>query len=297
MPLLLARHGEDPWPLAVLREYDDFGITSLDLVRPSSRLWKAPQDYQSSVVSTIDRRLVQEEPTPSSLLRSISANDNWQAQGRRAISRLHAHFVVCEDWQRRLEAKEVATLAHQASLVAQILASPHLARVLIADEVGLGKTVEAGLLVQQLLESQPGLRILYLAPARLVSNVRREFDRLGLHFRQWSSSLNDARLTDSKLIASIHRAVHPDNFQRFLATPSWNVVIVDECHHLSAWGPDGTDPTQSFKLVRELVARVPEDGRIILMSGTPHQGNEERFNNLLGLLRRPNEKLDDIHGR
>ena len=50
----------------------------------------------------------------------------------------------------------------------------------------------------------PGLRVLYLAPARLVSNVGREFKRLSLFFREWKAQDGDAQLeTDSRIIASI----------------------------------------------------------------------------------------------
>ena len=86
--------------------------------------------------------------------------------------------MVCEDPQRRLDAREVNTLAHQVSLVRHVLENSHLRRVLIADEVGLGKTVETGLVIAELLEANPGLRALYLAPARLVRNVWRESDKL-----------------------------------------------------------------------------------------------------------------------
>src|SRR5262249_33511775 len=149
--------------------------------------------------------------------------------------------------------RDVSTLAHQVSLVRHILESePQLSRVLIADEVGLGKTVEVGLLVKEWLERNARLRVLYLAPARLVNNVPWEFDRLGLGFRQWSASPNiDGRLDDSRLIASIHRAVHPKHFEVLLSAPRWDAIIVDECHHLSDWAPGGGDPTRKFKLVRE----------------------------------------------
>ena len=79
-------------------------------------------------------------------------------------------------------------------MVRHILDSePHLNRVLIADEVGLGKTVEVGLLVKEWLGCDARLRVLYLAPARLVNNVRWEFDRLDLGFRQWSASAAGGR--------------------------------------------------------------------------------------------------------
>lgn len=106
-----------------------------------------------------------------------------------------------------MDAREVETLSHQVSLVWHVLQNDSLRRVMIADEVGLGKTVEAGLIIRALLDQRSELRILYLAPARLVNNVLTEFDRLRLPFRRWSAQGADARLTDNMVVASIHRAI------------------------------------------------------------------------------------------
>jgi superfamily II DNA or RNA helicase len=293
---LYAKPGS-PYPSGILREHEEWGLKTIDLVHPPRRFWSDQDGLDVLVEEGVDLRRVQALPSPARLLQALPDNDNWQSHSRRSLARLHAHYLICEDPQRRMDAREVETLSHQVSLVRHILQTESLKRVLIADEVGLGKTVEVGLLLKELLAQRPGLRVLYLAPARLVSNVRREFDRMRLPFRQWTSQEGDARLTDPKLIASIHRAVHGNNFNRLLETPPWDVLIVDECHHLSAWSPDGTDPSEAYRLVRELAARQSQDGRIILMSGTPHQGHETRFENLLRFLREPHEEDGQIAGR
>ncbi len=294
--LLLARDGF-PFPSSLLHEREDWGLRSADIVNPPRRFWGDQNLVIPVVEPGIDGNRLRSLPLPSSLLRSLPAEDNWTAQSRRSIARLQAHFLVCEDPQRRMDARQVETLAHQVSLVRHVLDNEHLRRVLIADEVGLGKTVEVGLLIKEMVEQRPGLRVLYLAPARLVTNVRQELERLGLHFRQWTAVDSDARLTDPKVVASIHRAVHGGNFDRVVKTTPWDILIVDECHHLSAWSPGGGDPTEGFKLVRELIARQPRDGRVIFMSGTPHQGAPTRFENLLGLLWHKDEAQTALAGR
>ena len=179
-----------------------------------------------------------------------------------------------------------------------ILDTPGRHRVLIGDEVGLGKTVVAGLIIQELLAANPGLRVLYLAPARLVSNVGREFKRLALFFREWKATDGDARLeTDSRIIASIHRAVHPNHFDRLLKLRPWDLIIVDECHHLSDWGEGGGDPVMKYRLVRDLVAAQSAESRLLLLSGTPHQAHAARFENLLRLLQTPGESQAATAGR
>lgn len=160
------------------------------------------------------------------------------------------------------------------SVVRHVLDAPALKRVLIADEVGLGKTVEVGLLIQELLASNPRLRVLYLAPARLVRNVRRELARLQLPFRQWTANDRDARLEDQLVVASIHKAVHGANTEQVLNSGPWDIVIVDECHHLTDWEPGGGNPRDNYRLVRDLLAKLDADGRVLFLSGTPHQGHQ-----------------------
>ncbi len=294
-PIVIRESGTAP--ATVLRRYEEFGFPSLDLVNPPRRFW-ADRDAPGPAVETqVNARRVSELPAPSGLLADLPADDNWPAQTRRSLARLWAYYLVCEDPLRRLDARQVNTLAHQVSLVQHVLESDQLRRVLVADEVGLGKTVEAGLLIQHLLDQSPGLRVLYLAPARLVPNVRRELDRLGLHFRQWATSEGDARLTDPLVVASIHRAVHANHFERVLDTAPWDVIVVDECHHLSDWAAGGGDPREKFRLVRDLISRQQPEARVIFLSGTPHQGHASRFENLLGLLRAPGESAEALAGR
>lgn len=285
------------YPSALLREHEEWGLRSFDLVNPPRRFWSDLPSTPPAVELGIDARRVESAPSPAAILGTLSSGDNWTAQSRRSVSRLRAFFLIAEDPQRRLDAREVETLSHQVSLIRHILESDQLRRVLIADEVGLGKTIEAGLLLQELFNQAPGLRVLYLAPAKLVSNVRREFDRLGLSFRQWTAADADARLSDQRIIASIHRAVHGDNLRRVVSTAPWDVLVVDECHHLSAWSPAGGDPRERYRLVRDLIGKQELSARLILLSGTPHQGHNERFENLLSLLLRPGESPAALKGR
>jgi superfamily II DNA or RNA helicase len=286
---------ERPISMALLREIDDFGFKTLELARPPSRFWGGRRQG-GPVRNAVDVAQVAADPTFGDLLASVS--ESTMAQSRRAQAQLFTWFLLAEDPQRRLEVRAVSTLAHQASLVRHVLGEANLKSVLIADEVGLGKTVEAGLIIKELVDATPGLRVLYLAPAGLTRNVRRELDRLGLHFRLWVSGMeNTARLTDQMVLASIHRAVHPAHYDAFVASGPWDVIVVDECHHLSDWQKDGGKPTRKFRLVDELRSRLSMDSRLILMSGTPHQGHPNRFENLLGLLQRGNESRAALAGR
>ncbi|MFN7922968.1 MAG: helicase-related protein [Bryobacteraceae bacterium] len=284
-------------PFSLLRRQEEWGLETLDLVAPPRRFWGDQEALEGLVELGLDARRLRQVRHPSELLASPLGDDNWQAMSRRSVGRLHAYFLALEDPERRLDIRSVETLAHQVSLVRHILENGALKRVLIADEVGLGKTVEAGLILKELLTQRPSLRVLYLTPARLVTNVRREFDRLKLPFRQWTALDSDARLSDPRIVASIHKAVLGSNFERLTQAQGWDVLVIDECHHISAWSPEGTDVRLAYRLVKKLIENQPPDSRIILMSGTPHQGHATRFENLLRLLQAKQESQANLAGR
>jgi superfamily II DNA or RNA helicase len=285
---------------ALLRRVsDDLGLEALDLMPPPVRFWSDGERPPSDVKLNVDARRVTPVASPAEMLAAgPGPGETWSALTRRSLARLSAWFLLAEDPQRRLEAQPIVTLAHQASVVQHIQEDPALLRVLLADEVGLGKTIEAGLLIQGVLAQNPSARVLYLAPARLVRNVRRELDLLGLGFRSWVASVErDATLKDPRVVASIHRASHKGQLREVVASGPWDMIVVDECHHLSAWSPGGGSPVAQYKLVLSLAEGLREDGRLVLMSGTPHQGNATRFQNLLQLLKTKRESEAEIAGR
>lgn len=287
-----------PWPHGLLRRSERYGFIELDLVRPPTRFWADVASPPALEARQQDEHRVQVALSPAELLRRLPQDDTWTAMTRRSLARLRSWFLVAEDPQRRLDVQPVSTLSHQASLVQYVLQEPKLQRVLIADEVGLGKTVEAGLILKELLRRNPGLRVLYLAPARLTANVRRELDRLDLGFRLWvAGDANDSSLRDPRLIASIQRACHNAHFDAFTNVPPWDVIVVDEAHHLSDWSAGGGKPVRKYKLVEQLAKQLRSDGRLILMTGTPHQGHAARFQNLLSLLRHKGESDSALAGR
>jgi hypothetical protein len=110
---------------------------------------------------------------------------------------------------------------------------------------------------------------------------------------------SDARLGEDRLVvASIDKAVHPSNIESFTKSGPWDVIVVDEAHHLSVWELNGrVQRTRRYKLVKALADGLPADGRLILMSGTPHQGNQGHFESILELLQTEGETAADVEGR
>lgn len=236
--------------------------------------------------------------TPLSvLLRQDAPAESWPKEATRALQRLEALWLLLEDRHRLLDTSEVEPLAHQVSLVEHVLSSEDLRHVLIADEVGLGKTIEAGQLLRRFEErADRPLRMLYLTQARLVDNVVEELQRLGVRAQIFGEVTSlDGSLRTAVFVASIHKAVHPRWFDVFAASGPWDVLVVDEAHHLKDYGEGAL---RQMELVRKLSReRLTPAGRLILMTGTPHQGHEGAFRNLLRLLSDNGKDEREARGR
>lgn len=165
-------------------------------------------------------------------------------------------------------------------------------RLLIADDTGLGKTAEAGLILFRLLQRRRADRVLILTRARPEpERWQRELrEKFGLEFDVINSAQDYGRLRRevpahlnvfgdrSRLIMSMHFAAQKhivDDLRRDLR---WDVVIIDEAHHLAERGT-------STKRLTEL-ARVVADRceALLLLTATPHDGKGESFASLLRLL-------------
>jgi hypothetical protein len=132
------------FPHTIVETSNSWGINYYKIASPPPRLWADDSTTPPAIRSEIDPYETKSIPSPAEFFAGISENDNWQAMSRRSLARFHALTLLAEDPQRRFDARPVSTLAHQMSLVRHILDHREMQRVLIADEVGLGKTIEAG---------------------------------------------------------------------------------------------------------------------------------------------------------
>lgn len=153
---------------------------------------------------------------------------------------------------------------HQVDTAARVLADPVM-RYLFADEVGLGKTIEAGIVIRQLLAEDPNARVLVLCPDTLHGQWTSELrERLGLEATPWSPRLTVASHDSVRTIA----AKHPRGLEFY------DLVVIDEAHNLFRHLGAGTGlETQLHRL----------DG-LIALSATPMRGDLETFRRLLALV-------------
>ena len=211
--------------------------------------------------------------------------------------RLAAYWLQAENRQGQLDSLPVLEMRHQTSLVEYLASADAPRQMLIADEVGLGKTVELGLLLARFLAADPKLRVLYVTPGGLVTNVVDEFKAMGVGdvYVYGNASLDErsyppARLGkeqhDAWVVASLHRLGIRDNYLAQMQDTSWDVVIADECHRLRMYGDEDSQNAQKwFRVVEHVIVNhLGEDGRVYFLSGTPHQGNKEVFLNLVAMM-------------
>lgn len=169
----------------------------------------------------------------------------------------------------------VEHLPHQIETVRKVLRRFH-GRVLLADEVGLGKTIEACLLLREYLLRGMARRVLILVPAPLVSQWHEELEsKFDLVFsipgrtdadnlRFWATS---ERVLTSLAYAKVKKRA------ALVAAEPWDLVIVDEAHHCK------NRATLNWQLINSLQRRF-----MFLLSATPVQNNLLELYNLLTLL-------------
>ena len=185
-----------------------------------------------------------------------------------------------------LSSSRVNLLPHQILLVHDLVAMRDR-RLLIADEVGLGKTIETGMLLRELMARGEAERILIITPAGLTRNWRQELeDCFRLHFEILNQDFSDhGSATWEKhhlAIASIDTLKVPRRVQRLLAAPSWDLIAFDESHHLSRTRTGNkTNITQNYKLAESLRGHTRD---LLFLTATPHQGNAYQFWSLIQLL-------------
>lgn len=165
-------------------------------------------------------------------------------------------------------------------------------RLLLADDVGLGKTIEAGILLRELTVRRRANRVLVVCPAGIQKQWRDELrNRFGFSFtildsegvREKRRALDfDANpwSSESRVIASVDYIKRRDGEFQSLSASRWDVVIVDEAHHLAA-NRNEDDITDRHRLARWLSEATDA---LFLLSATPHDGYDESLSSLLELL-------------
>ncbi len=195
-----------------------------------------------------------------------------------------------------LKSIPIAPWPHQVKILRRV-ATSFPKSFLIADEVGLGKTIETGLILRYLLVSQKVKRVLILAPASIQPQWHEELrEKFNLHF--WSYSKGELKNpygekslsgeeniwnSQNLILASSHLVRRSDRTQQLLDAQPWDLVILDEAHHARRKSPQNRKDTPNRLLL--LMQQLKEKSRsLLLLSATPMQIDAIEVFDLLQLL-------------
>lgn len=179
---------------------------------------------------------------------------------------------------RGLVGARIGLVPHQVYIASEV-SRREAPRVLLADEVGLGKTIEAGLVVHRLLLEGRVERALVVVPEHLVHQwyveLRRRF---GLSFRIFDEERcasveaeggENPFLEEQLVLCALPLLVDDERRAAQAVAAGWDILVVDEAHHLG-WTP--REASADYALVERLAAR--SEG-LLLLTGTPAQLGEE----------------------
>lgn len=171
-----------------------------------------------------------------------------------------------------LDMNRIEELPHQIRVAQQALQPPMSGRVILADEVGLGKTIEAGIILKELAVRGLARRILILTPASLVTQW---VDELADKFFEKFSPIEgpDEWAHTTRAIASYDRACQKKHAEQLLRH-RWDLVIIDEAHKCK------NHQTARYKLISAIRRNY-----LLLLTATPIQNNLRELYNLVTLLR------------
>ncbi len=179
-----------------------------------------------------------------------------------------------------LAGARIELIPHQLHIAAEV-GKRYAPRVLLSDEVGLGKTIEAALIIHQQLQTGRSQRVLIVVPDSLVHQWLVEMlRRVNLHFSVYDESRCAASSEDGNnpfddeqlVLCSLDFLVqHPQHHQQALDS-SWDMLVVDEAHHLG-WSEE--QPSAEYTRIEALANTIPS---VLLLTATPDQlGHQSHF--------------------
>ena len=213
---------------------------------------------------------------------------------RLLVESVRIRLAYAYDRQFAVSLSGIRTLPHQIEAVyMKMLPQPRL-RFLLADDPGAGKTIMAGLLIKELKLRQAIERCLILVPAPLTIQWQDELLRFFSEPFQIIHSANDQQQLlnlwerERQVVSSIDYAKQDDVRER-VWQQRWDLIIIDEAHKCSAYTKrasgreDEVERTKRYQLAERLSEQCDN---LLLLTATPHHGDDDRFAHFIRLLDR-----------
>jgi ATP-dependent helicase HepA len=281
-PLTRVRFREGDW----IEKQDGEVLQILQVTENAGLIVYRCEDEQGNAVDLPEGRLsnfLQLNQPAERLLNAQVDRNKWfslRCKTREIANRLQQSAVF------GLAGSRTSLIAHQL-YIAHEVSRRYAPRVLLADEVGLGKTIEAGLILHQQLLLERARRVLIVVPESLVHQWLVEMLR---RFNLMFSIFDSARFDDPEdetgfldesenpfhseqlVLCSLEFLVqHPEN-AAYARAGEWDLLVVDEAHHL-LWSPQAV--SDEYRLVENLAEST---SGLLLLTATPEQlGKESHF--------------------
>lgn len=191
------------------------------------------------------------------LASNVSLSSKYFVTRDNLLGKLYKQIEVCRGY-RSILGSAVRPFRHQINTVIRVLSDP-TPRFILADEVGLGKTIESGLIIRQVLLDNPGAKIVVLVPKSLVGQWKDELS---------TKLLLGEHLQSSKILVTSHGVT--------AQLENCDLLVVDEAHQISERG--------KTEIYENIVKTLPQSSALLLLTATPMRGDREELLKLLHLL-------------
>ncbi|MBU1737084.1 MAG: DEAD/DEAH box helicase family protein [Proteobacteria bacterium] len=250
------------------------GIT--ELVKDKEAIFLDEIDTEIEVLDPVDTKLVPD--TSSSFQKSLLYMESLLRQKTPTDENLYIGHQAAMD-----------LVPYQLDPAIQALKQPRQ-RILIADAVGLGKTLACGILVSELIRRGRGKRILVLAVKSMLTQFQKEMwsrftiplvrlDSIGIQrVRSRIPTNHNPFYYYDNAIISIDTLKQDSEYRTYLESAYWDIIVIDEAHNVAERGKGSS---LRAKLAKLLASR---SDTLIMLSATPHDGRAKSFASLMNML-------------